>query len=360
MTKKFISIVPFWPVALADSENYFLSPSIVAKKQGYDVSIFVVSPSTKQQESVYKGIPVRFFSSVWELYKNLPTRAIIHCQTSCRYAFLILGLLFFKKRACQIVWTPHTSFGYGFPSKLPFNFFKVFSFMLKRLNRIIAITKYEEEYLQTLGYKNITYIPLVSNKSGLDLEEIRAKEQVFNLLFVGGDRPIKGLVNVLKAVSVLRKLNIDVKLRVLGTINPSFMKKYSNLILPNIEFLGHIKHRSPLFLNILRQSDCYINNSLYEGHPLAVDEAVEFGLFLCLSDLPTFRRTFGASALFHNPNCYSELVKSIIFYFYNREIGRRHRKDNEEIIKDFSYSHFEARFKRVLKDLESVFLYITS
>ena len=93
---------------------------------------------------------------------------------------------------------------------------------------------------------------------------------------------------------------------------------------------------------------------------MAVDEAVEFGLFLCLSDLPTLRKTFEGNALFHNPNCYSELVKSILFYFYNREIGKRHRKDNKEIIKDFSYPHFEARFKRVLKDLESVFLYITS
>lgn len=349
MTKKFIGIVPFWPLGTSDSGNYFLHPALVAGKAEYRVSIFALAPNPESRGSFYAGIPLRFFSSPFDLYRSLPQAATIHCQTSCRNIFLILCMLFLRPKNCRVIWTPHTSFGEGYPSNLPVNFFRVFSFVFKRLDRIIAITKYEEKYLKKFGYKNTSCIPLVVDEKKRDLRKATEYKASFNLLFIGGDRSVKGLVGVLKAVSVLGRLRFNVRLTVLGEVGPSFIEEHTDLILPNVKFLGRLEAPSPLLINTFGDAVCYVNNSFYEGPSLAASEAAAAGLFLCLANLPTLRKTFGENARYHKPNNYAQLVRSILYYFYNPKIGKKHAKNNRKLVGNFSYSKFEERFSRLLK-----------
>lgn len=352
MTKEFIGVVPFWPLRTLASENYFLQPALFARKQGYRASIFIFSSGTESKETSCAGIPLRFFSSLFSLYRSLPLNAIIHCQTSCRSIFLILFLLFLRQKNCRVVWTPHTSFGKGHPSNLPLNFFKIFSFVFRRLDRIVTITKYEEEYLRNLSYKNVFYLPLVIDSRRFECIKPLGSRRSFRLLFIGGDRPVKGLTGVLQAVSVLKRLKVNVELTVLGEVSLTFVKKYADLISSKVKFLGRVKSSSVLLSDTFRKSDCFVNNSFYEGPALAVNEAAAAGLFLCLSDLPTLKGTFGETASYHEPNNYSRLVRSVLFYFYNPEVAEKQAIKNRKIAEDFSYSNFEVKFSQLLQSLE--------
>jgi len=316
MSKKYIVIVPFWPLGTPKNENYFFLPAKLAAQRGYKTSIFVLSEKNRDRENFF-GIPVYFFQSPFELLRKMPTNAVLHFQTASRKVLLLLFLTSLFKKKRKIFWIPHTSFNRkNRPFGFPVDIFKLFSFIFKKLDKIIAISEYEQRYLENLGYKNVTFSLLVIDKERFTPLK-KKKKKSFNILFVGGDREVKGLSGVLKAAAVLGKLGINHNLFVLGKVGKEFRENHRDLINERVKFLGFVEPDSKLLAKVFRNCDCYVNNSLQEGCPLAALEAAASGLFLCLPDLPTLRSIFKEDARYHSCDHYSDLAESLLFCFLN-------------------------------------------
>jgi len=346
MIKKYIGIVPFWPLGTPVGENYFLEPGRMGRKKGYQVEIWVVGE--KRKESMAEGMLVRFFGSVGELERSLPKEAIIHCQTMYRQILLLLARLWLKKeRRKKVIWTPHLAFGKRGPVGLPVSFWRVFRFIFGSLGRIMAITEYEEKCLKSCGYQNVIYLPLVIDgkrfQSEVDQDLIRLGKSL-RVIFVGGDREVKGLAGVLRAVKIMEKLRFKVELVVMG-------KMETSLTLAGVKFLGEVDPESKLFEESWEKADIYINNSRCEGCPLAVGEAIVAGLGLCLPALPTLKSLFRENANYHELGNEAQLVRSILFWAYNPELLRKTTRNNKGMMKDFSRVRFEAKFGEILDGL---------
>lgn len=350
MIKKYISIVPFWPLPLKKEENYFIFPALCAKKAGYVINFFVLNKELRKT-ATDKSMRITFFSSAWRIYKEISIGSVAHVHSGVRYIILLLGMLSIRKSGnVKIIWTPHMSFGLnnGNPYSFPVDLFRLFKPFFVRLHKIITITPYEHRHLLDLGYANVKYLPLTLNSYVFKNIAHEKRDKYFHLLFVGGDRPVKGLENTLVALSILNKKNVPCRLDVLGEVSDEFIKKHKKLITKNIVMHGQLNHVSRPFLNVFQNADCYINSSFSEGSPVAAYEAVASKLPLILSDLPTLRSIFKSNALYHAPTNPQELAENISFFYNNPSVQKKHVTSNLKLFKKNSPAYFFSQFTAIL------------
>jgi len=351
--KKYIAVLPYWPVFAPKNEDYFFLPSLVAKVAGYKSSLLIYSPKKEEEAKNYQGIDLFFCKTFRNLYKSISKDSIVHIQTTYRSSLLLILLLTLKRKNCRIIWTPHTSFGKRYPLGFNFDIFKIAFPVFKKIDKIIAITEFERQYLEKLGYRNIVYTPLVTDVKNFSRNKRREKTKEFNFLFIGGGRKVKGLATVLKAFSVFGKFGINSNLFILGRVSNSFKKKYCDLINNKVKFFGVIKPCSNHLVDLFGKSNCYINASFQEGSPLAALEAAASGLFLCLPDLRTLKSIFGDNAFYYKIGSWLELIETMFLCFYNVEISRKKIARNEKLMREFSCEKFEIKFTCLLRSLSS-------
>jgi glycosyltransferase involved in cell wall biosynthesis len=162
------------------------------------------------------------------------------------------------------------------------------------------------------------------------------------VIFVGGDREVKGLAGVLRAMKILEKLKFKVELMVMG-------KMRASSTLAGVKFLGEVDPESKLFEESWKKADVYVNNSRCEGCPLAVGEAAVAGLGLCLPALPILKGLFRKNASYHQVGNEAQLVRSILFWAYNPELLKEKSRKNKELMRGFSKARFELRWKDVFE-----------
>jgi len=106
-------------------------------------------------------------------------------------------------------------------------------------------------------------------------------ENPINLLFVGVCKETKGVIYLVKAISLLKDLNT--KLNIVGSYSStsSYYKKIKKIIDQNslqdkIQFHGFVEREQ--LLKLYRQSAIYVHASLMEGYGMVLAEALCFGL----------------------------------------------------------------------------------
>jgi glycosyltransferase involved in cell wall biosynthesis len=332
--KTYLAILPFWPLAVARSQNYFLNPLLAAKKLGYK-TLKLINPSFDQ------------------VLNQLQAGQLVHFHSTYRSVFKSLSFSLLKNQSAKLIWTPYLSFNQKNQTTLPYHLIKFLKPLLKKLDRIITITPYEHRYLRSLGYRNLDYLPLCIDTQRLPRAKLGLEPQPrpLNLLFFGGERPIKNLLPVLKAVKILNQLKLQPQLHILDSAKPSFIKQHKKFIGPKIKFYGRLPHLSTKFKKLLSQPNYYINNSLAEGSPLAAYEAAFSGLNCCLSSLPTLKSLFPETALFHHPNRPDQLVRNLLLYYFNPCLAWSHRRTNYIRAQLLSRHHFQKKFSQILKRL---------
>lgn len=329
-TKKYTAVLPFWPLSVADSQNYFLYPLQTAKKQGYQTDKLI---------NPYPG----------QVLTLLQSNRLFHFQTTYHSILAALTLCLLKNRKAKIIWTPHLAFNLKQQTSLPYNLIKLLKPLMQKLDRIITITPYEHQYFHSLGYTNLTYLPLAINTKLLPSSTFRSNS--LELIFFGGDRLIKNLLPVLKTFTILQQLRLNPQLHILDPIKPSFIHQHQRLFRSNIKLYGRLPHLSAKFKQLLSQANYYINNSLAEGSPLAAYEAAFAGVNCCLSSLPTLKNIFGLNALFHHPDKPDQLTHNLLHYYYNPHLAFAHRRTNYQLMQQLSLKIFEKKFIKLLNKL---------
>ncbi len=111
-------------------------------------------------------------------------------------------------------------------------------------------------------------------------KELIQKE--FSFVFFASITPIKGIEQLLKAISILKEDHPVVSLLLMGPVSETYLKHLMEMcksygILDNVEYRGHIARREDLFREALK-AKIYVLPTLVEGLATSAVEAMLLGL----------------------------------------------------------------------------------
>jgi len=185
------------------------------------------------------------------------------------------------------------------------------------------------------------------------LREIRAREKDRIILYVGRIDPAKGLMTVIEALELLKKMDLplynQLKLIVVGggrkiedfPGNKEFMRikefiKEKNLT-AKVEFLGS-KKQSHLH-KYYSAAEALVMPSLYESFGLVPVEAMACGTPVLVSRIGEMRRIVqeGKNGFSFPPNNPSSLARYLEHFFSNKESLWNREKIRQNVTKSFSW-----------------------
>ncbi len=188
------------------------------------------------------------------------------------HAFLpgIIGRLLAITKGVPVIFTVHgTSIKSGLNSFISES---VEKYILTKIlyNKQITVS---QDFLKLINVnKNVTYIPNGVDKVSLKSSK-KVKSKVTTLIFVGRLHKQKNILNLIKAIGIVKK-DINLKLLIVGEgeQKQEIKKAIKNLGLQkSVELLGKVS--SVLLRGLYRRSDLFILPSIYEGQPLTLLEA---------------------------------------------------------------------------------------
>lgn len=294
--KKFISIVPFYPLEVLRSEDYFLLPALMMKKQGYTANIYAFAETNSAIKWVeYAGVPVHYFKSPLQMIRYIPQDAVIHCQGMTRKMVELYILLYSRRHKSIKVITPHTSFGVYEPWGKKINYLPLLKPLLKQFRAIYTITPHEFDFYQSYKLKQAFPGKLAIDYNFFHkLGEERIATDRVRILCMGGTRKVKNIQTISDAILCKDWCKRKYKLTVMD-VGDQRVDPYSDE-----------------YARMFRNNDLFVNSSYMEGFSLGVAEAAASGMALCLSSqLPTLFSVYQFDALYHEPDNYDELFCNI-------------------------------------------------
>jgi len=186
-------------------------------------------------------------------------------------------------------------------------------------NKIICVSKLLSNVVKDL-YENIDADKICYIHSGadsIDLVEHSKEKDKYRIITTGGGRKEKGVLYICKAIEKLKMK--DIKLFVAGEngIDSEEIKNYNF-----VQYLGFLKHKD--LLKIIKKSNIFIQNSIYESFGLSIIEAALYNCKLVLS------KNIGALEVlvieqkyivdFDDINYIAKIIKELIFHKHQKVI----------------------------------------
>jgi len=201
-----LNIVPFYPLRVLPTEDYFNADWIFAF--GDRVS----------------NSKVRYFDSPLKLFKALPKNEHLHFYGMSKEMVMLYILML--RKDCEKDITPHTCFGKYPPWGMPINLFPLLTKLMKQFSKIKAVSKYELKYYQRHGISNVYYEPLFVDTGYFKMLGAKRIRHGTGVLCMGGDREVKNVKTIIKACAKAgRKLTVmDDVLPGSNEFNQAFME----------------------------------------------------------------------------------------------------------------------------------------
>lgn len=364
MARKFIQVVPVYPLTLTFKEDYFTWPAVMMREQGYECEFVTLSrkvskggvessasSAAHRDFEMVNGFPVRRFSNflalLWYVFRQ---DCVIHSHLRPYLPSLLAGLLPKRK-----VITPFTyELGSSFIIR------QLSLFLLRRFDRVVPISPYEGEVYLQHGFRKerVVWVPLAIDYglfSGARKERAVAKkfgireDASFTVVTVANFRYFKRVDVLLRAFAEVRKLVKDSQLVVVGDDwlaqegKPSIAEMVRELGLKGVVCTGY--QPAEVVCKILKFADVFANTSSVESQCIAAYEAAASGLPLCLSDIPSFTGVFKGHALYHAYDDHSQLAGNLLRYFRDKGLARKHAFFLREFVKGWDYGPVLKRMR---------------
>jgi len=274
------------------------------KRAGYKVKIFSsnLEKGTNKimpEKDSFDGVNIIRFPAIslggesftrWNFTKQAveyhPDIIIAHAY---RHYHTLLAIKIAKKINAKVFLVTHAPFdrdeSRALLARVAVRFFDKFigPAVLKKYNKVIAITKWEMPYLYKLGVKKdkISYIP-----NGI-LDEFFLKDKVKEerkMIYTGRVSPIKDIKTLVKSVPLLS--DKDITLEVYGPAENSYLKELKELtssIKKRVTFIDKI-YDSKSQIKEIDSSKLFILPSLSEGMPQVLIEAMARGKIVIASN----------------------------------------------------------------------------
>lgn len=261
-------------------------------------------------------------SKLFAIQTFLRVNAIDVIHSHLMYDLYMASLLKVRNPKLNLVYTVHgfLNLDKSIERRYVFSNSK-FMRLLESVDRIVSVSPLISEYISaeypTLS-KRESHIP-----NGVDIEQVRnastykylAPEGKLNLIFMGGEKGIKGGGLLLDTIDALISSGDSprFKFTILGPISEggAFEIRARSLASKvEIDILGFV--HAPAHLNYIAAADALVMPSQSEGFPLAVLEAFALGTAVIASDIDVMRHLLPPESLFkRNPLDFLEAIQQL-------------------------------------------------
>jgi glycosyltransferase involved in cell wall biosynthesis len=351
--RKFIQIVSNLASNQTYKEDYFTWPAAMMKEKGFEPEILTTQKG-EPRETV-RGITVKRFKSPFSLlFYAFRQDAFIHSHLRPYLPSLLSALLPKKKLI--------TPFTYELGSNPLIQAGSLF--LLRRFDRVIAISPYEEELYLKHGFarNRVFFIPLaidydLFSKARKD-PKIAAKAGIkpgYTIITVANFRYFKRVDILLKAFRELKSKVSDAQLVIVGEdrLASEHRQTISEMVqemqLRDVLLLG--TQEAETICKILKFADVFVNTSSVESQCIAAYEASASGLPLCLSDIPSFTYVFKDHALYHKYDDPSQLAQNLLQYHKDKKLASKNASYVKELVKDWDYELVKKKLWSVYSEL---------
>ncbi len=286
-----------------------LKESKLLASKGHKVNVFSTNmvKGTGQicsREEELEGVKIKRFPAKklggesymkWDFTKEAlefkPDVIITHAY---RHLHTSLALKLAKKLGCRVFLVTHAPFGRektrSWFENIIVGIYDSFfgKANLKKFDKIMTITKWEEKYLENLGVpKNrIEYIPNgVSDEFFKPIKKID-KNKLKQISYIGRISPIKSLETISYALALREDYGFLVKIR--GPADPNYLKMLKSIVteknLDKKEFFIEGPYNSKEQIKWLDEIGVFILPSKSEGMPQTLVEAMARGKIVIGSD----------------------------------------------------------------------------
>ncbi|MDA1196486.1 MAG: glycosyltransferase family 4 protein [Nanoarchaeota archaeon] len=374
--EKFIQIVMGWNEAsgkqVSDKEHYGMNPIRVMQKRGYTCEVWTLKKPNQKDYELLNALPIRRFSSTWELLKALKKDKQVKLVLANLRPFLPALLSPFTGKKCILL--PHT---YELGSNALIR--KVSLFCMKRFKKIIALTPFEKEIYEKNGIakENITLLPHAIDVTFFSATEKANKEAVRNLYDLNEDnfiitsvsnfRKFKNVDTIIEAFGIFQHKHPKARLLIVGANqfnNPRYKdqsaRRFKDVQNPEdtvrklkladkVIFTGSLNYKQ--VRNIFAITNLFVNNSDPETMGISVYEAAAAAIPLCLSDIGSFTSVFKDHALYSPPRSKELLAVTFEQYKNDKTLMQQKGKAVQKLMNNYDYEIFIKRLEQFYNEL---------
>jgi glycosyltransferase involved in cell wall biosynthesis len=227
----------------------------------------------------------------------------------------------------------------------------VFRLVVNHSQAVVVCEGLEDLVEPYLNHRRFTAIP---NGTVLPAAEAHPNQNGASLQLLSIGRLVlrKGFLEIIKALSIVRRKRDDFHLRIVGYGRAEdeirrVLEDHS--ILDNVSLLGRVEYRQ--LGEYILNSDAYLFYGDREGSSLAMIEAGAYGLPIIASDHPG-NRTYvkngesGFLVEYKNPE---SLARAILFMLEHREKLPDMGRNSREIATTYSWANIAARYDSFLR-----------
>lgn len=221
---------------------------------------------------------------------------------------------------------------------------------LKRFNKIIAITKWEKEYLNKLGVEDskMTYIP-----NGIPREFFEKsinKENSRTVLFLGRKAPIKRIDTLIMAVQ-----DMDVTLKIVGPSEGDYGKQM-NWLVKRLDIEDKVKFLKPITdlkkkINVMSNASVFVLCSESEGMPQALVEAMSLGKLVIGADNEGIREVIDDELFLFPVGDHKKLKERLEFVFNNFKNLEEDMSKNRAKTQEFKWDEIVDRIEKIYEEI---------
>lgn len=233
----------------------------------------------------------------------------------------------------------------------------LYKFSISRSDGVILLSKYS---IRFLGKKKVKYrvIQHGLNKFFQRKFKIRKNKKIFNILYVSKYEKYKNHMNLVRACYYLRKININIKLTLIGLKGD---KKYNksklyevientNSKFQNLISVENFKKHSSM-KKIYSKYDLHVYASKCESFGFIVLESIASCLPIICSNYPVYKEILGKHTLYFNPNNPKNIAKIIKIYIQNFKLKKKNTKKLNDISKNFKWKDCSKKTFEFIKAL---------
>jgi len=288
-----------------------------------------------------------------EARKFRPDAIVAH---SYRHPHTTKALRLKGELGCKVFLVTHAPFGNDSRGILSASIVSLYDrFLGKKIinqfDKIIAITKWEQKYLQKLWAKKEKMV-IIPNGIPEEFFELKNRSnEESKILFLGRVSPVKDLETLIRAA---KKINSKTLLEIVGPYEENYLKKLKKLVKElnveeNIVFLPPIYNLNEKIKKI-DSARVFVLPSKREGMPQSLIEAMAREKVVIASDNQGSKELIknGKNGYLFKKGNVKELAKKI-------ELALQKNEKNKEIRKEAKKSVEKYNWKQVMGKIEEIF-----
>jgi len=326
-------------------------------KNNYEVIIF--HTSNYKDSNILINLSIFVKSIILFLKELLESKInLVHIHTSSgrsfyrKIFFIFLSSLFKQKTILHI----HASRFYDFFIDSEGLKKKIIEFFLKKPDiTVLLCNDWKEKIERKFALKNTV---VINNPIPLDLEQIKASIELSNanfikILFLGFLIKTKGIYDLIEIADRLNKNSFAHKIIVCGKGDEEkmFLKKIKDKNLINVEYLGWISGKKKI--DLIKSSDIFLLPSYKEGMPMAILEAMAFGLPIISTKIAAIPELVinNKNGYLLNPGDISGFVKKIKILILDPKKRKLFGEKSKMIAKRFEKEKISEEWNRLYKKI---------